>query len=68
MSNADASSCNTLVVVSGICGDDIRSILEFVYRGEISVKADRFSSVLKAAEALKIRGLMEVIYICIIFY
>ncbi|XP_075230079.1 uncharacterized protein LOC142329395 isoform X2 [Lycorma delicatula] len=55
-----AGATNTIVVVSGINGEDVRSIIEFVYRGEISVKADRFASVLKAAEALKICGLMEV--------
>lgn len=55
-----AGTSNTIVVVSGIHGEDVRSIIEFVYRGEISVKADRFNSVLKAAEALKICGLMEV--------
>jgi hypothetical protein len=40
--------------------DDVRSIVEFVYRGELNVGADRFSSVLKTAEELQIRGLMEV--------
>lgn len=40
--------------------DDVRSIVEFIYRGELNVGADHFSSVLKIAEVLQIRGLMEV--------
>jgi hypothetical protein len=40
--------------------DDIRAIVEFIYRGELNVGADHFSSVLKTAEELQIRGLMEV--------
>lgn len=40
--------------------DDVRSIVEFIYRGELNVGADHFASVLKIAEELQIRGLMEV--------
>jgi hypothetical protein len=40
--------------------DDVRSVIEFIYRGELNVGADRFPSVLKTAEELQIRGLMEV--------
>jgi len=40
--------------------DDVRSVVEFIYRGELNVGADHFASVLKIAEELQIRGLMEV--------
>lgn len=48
------------IILSEMNSDDVRSIVEFVYRGELNVGADRFSSVLKTAEELQIRGLMEV--------
>lgn len=53
-------SSHPVVVLSGMSAEDVKSIIEFVYRGELNVKAERFSSVLKAAETLKISGLMEV--------
>lgn len=53
-------SSHPVVVLSGMSAEDVKSIIEFVYRGELNVRAERFSSVLKAAETLKISGLMEV--------
>ncbi|XP_049829623.1 protein bric-a-brac 2-like isoform X2 [Schistocerca gregaria] len=49
-----------IIILSEMCVEDIQSVIEFVYRGELSVTAERFSSVLKVAEELRIRGLMEV--------
>jgi len=48
------------IILSEMSFDDVRSIVEFIYRGELNVGADRFTSVLKIAEELQIRGLMEV--------
>ncbi|KDR15924.1 modifier of mdg4-like isoform X2 [Zootermopsis nevadensis] len=48
------------IILSEMSSDDVRSIVEFIYRGELNVGADHFSSVLKIAEVLQIRGLMEV--------
>ena len=48
------------IILSEMNPEDVRSIVEFVYRGELNVGADRFPSVLKTAEELQIRGLMEV--------
>ncbi|KAJ9575602.1 hypothetical protein L9F63_007536, partial [Diploptera punctata] len=48
------------IILSEMNSEDVRSVVEFVYRGELNVGADRFPSVLKTAEELQIRGLMEV--------
>ncbi|PSN32476.1 hypothetical protein C0J52_22275 [Blattella germanica] len=48
------------IILSDMTSEDVKSIVEFVYRGELNVGADRFPSVLKTAEELQIRGLMEV--------
>ncbi|GLH14797.1 Uncharacterized protein GBIM_19109 [Gryllus bimaculatus] len=48
------------IILSDMSYEDIKCIIEFVYRGEISLTADRFTSVLKTAEDLRISGLMEV--------
>jgi len=48
------------IILSEMSFDDVRSIIEFIYHGELNVGADHFASVLKIAEELQIRGLMEV--------
>ncbi|KAG8259789.1 hypothetical protein J6590_004916 [Homalodisca vitripennis] len=53
-------SSHAIVILCGISAEDARSIVEFVYKGELSVSSERFTSILRAAEALKISGLMEV--------
>ncbi|XP_067003418.2 uncharacterized protein [Anabrus simplex] len=57
LSNTEDS--HPIIILSEMNSEDIKSIIEFVYRGELNVTADRFTSVLKAAEELRIRGLME---------
>nr|CAD7571606.1 unnamed protein product [Timema californicum] len=47
-----------VIIFSEMNFNDICSIVEFVYRGELSIGGDRMTSVLKVAEELKIRGLM----------
>ncbi|XP_039287438.1 protein bric-a-brac 1-like [Nilaparvata lugens] len=56
---SDVGSEKTAIVISGIEGEDVKSCIEFIYKGEINVKADRLCSVLKAAQVLKICGLTD---------
>lgn len=39
--------------------EDIKSILDFIYKGEVSVPHSRLSSFLKLAESLEVKGLVE---------
>jgi len=39
---------------------EMKALLEFMYRGEVSIDQDRLSSLLKVAENLRIKGLAEV--------
>ncbi|XP_046385208.1 uncharacterized protein LOC124155437 isoform X2 [Ischnura elegans] len=59
---ATAEDTHPTVIFSDVNPDDLKSVLEFIYRGELCVMASRFSSVLKFANDLKIRGLSEVSY------
>jgi len=58
LSNTEDS--HPYIILSEMSFDDVRSIVEFIYRGELNVGADHFASVLKIAEELQIRALMEV--------
>lgn len=44
-------------MLAGIGADDLESLLEFVYRGEVSVEPSQLPSLLQAAHCLCIHGL-----------
>ena len=46
-----------IVVFKDIPLAELKAILEFIYRGEVSVAQEQVSSLLKAAESLKVKGL-----------
>ncbi|XP_015119630.1 transcription factor GAGA isoform X3 [Diachasma alloeum] len=46
-----------VVMLAGISSDDLESLLEFVYRGEVSVEPSQLPSLLQAAHCLNIHGL-----------
>ncbi|XP_012256256.2 protein tramtrack, alpha isoform isoform X2 [Athalia rosae] len=46
-----------VIMLAGIGADDLESLLEFVYRGEISVEPSQLPSLLQAAHCLNIHGL-----------
>ncbi|XP_073971387.1 uncharacterized protein isoform X2 [Rhodnius prolixus] len=51
-----------VIILAGILAEDIKTIIYFIYHGELeNITYDRFISVLKTAEMLKICGLTEVI-------
>ncbi|KAI5713897.1 hypothetical protein M8J76_007350 [Diaphorina citri] len=49
-----------IVILKDIPYVDMRSLLDFMYRGEVSVDQDRLTTFLKVAESLRIKGLTEV--------
>lgn len=47
-----------VVMLAGIGANDLESLLEFVYRGEVSVEPSQLPSLLQAAHCLNINALM----------
>ncbi|KAG8221844.1 hypothetical protein J437_LFUL003220 [Ladona fulva] len=53
-------SCRHLVVVLKDVGyPEIKAILEYMYRGEVNVAQDQLAALLRVAETLKVKGLVE---------
>lgn len=48
-----------IVVFKDIGLPELRAILEFIYRGEVSVAQEQVGALLKAAESLKVKGLFS---------
>lgn len=49
-----------IVILKDVPYNDMRSLLDFMYRGEVSVDQERLTAFLKVAECLRIKGLTEV--------
>lgn len=53
-------SCkHPVVVFKDVKYSEIKAILEYMYRGEVNVAHDELSALLKVAETLKVKGLVE---------
>ncbi|XP_022908160.1 broad-complex core protein isoforms 1/2/3/4/5 [Onthophagus taurus] len=48
-----------VVVLKDVKFIEIKAILEYMYRGEVNVAQDQLAALLKVAEALKVKGLVE---------
>ncbi|XP_023211777.1 protein abrupt-like [Centruroides sculpturatus] len=48
-----------IIILSGVKYSDLKSVIDFVYHGEINIDQDQLSAVLQTAELLKINGLAE---------
>lgn len=49
-----------IVILKDIRYADLRALIEFMYKGEVNVVQEQLPTLLKTAEALKIKGLAEV--------
>lgn len=49
-----------IVILKDVPFADMRSLLDFMYRGEVSVDQERLTAFLRVAESLRIKGLTEV--------
>ncbi|XP_069985110.1 protein tramtrack, alpha isoform isoform X4 [Penaeus vannamei] len=49
-----------IVILKDVRYTDMRDLLDFMYRGEVSVDQDNLSGFLRVAESLRIKGLTEV--------
>lgn len=48
-----------VVVLKDVKYSEMKAILEYMYRGEVNVAQDQLAALLKIAEALKVKGLVE---------
>lgn len=48
-----------VVVLKDVKYADMKAILEYMYRGEVNVAHDQLAALLKVAEALRVKGLVE---------
>ncbi|KAL1110219.1 hypothetical protein AAG570_008296 [Ranatra chinensis] len=48
-----------VVVLKDVGYGEMKAILEYMYRGEVNVAQDQLAALLKVAEALKVKGLVE---------
>lgn len=48
-----------VVVLKDVKYSEMQAILEYMYRGEVNVAQDQLAALLKVAEALKVKGLVE---------
>lgn len=48
------------IILSDISPQNIKSIIEFIYHGEVRIPVDNINSLLEAAQSLKISGLVDV--------
>lgn len=55
----DNAHPHPIVVFKDIAYAEIRAILEYMYRGEVNVAQEQLPSLLKVAEALRVKGLFE---------
>uniref|UniRef100_A0A0C9QY18 Bab1_0 protein n=1 Tax=Fopius arisanus TaxID=64838 RepID=A0A0C9QY18_9HYME len=49
-----------IIIISDISANDVRSIVEFSYHGEVRIPVENISNLLEAAQLLRINGLMEI--------
>ena len=49
-----------IVILNDIHYEDLKMVVEYMYRGEISVKQEQLESIMQVAESLSVRGLVDV--------
>lgn len=58
LSSLQNTTCkHPIVMLAGVSASDLEALLEFVYRGEVSVDHSQLPSLLQAAQCLNIQGL-----------
>merc|ERR1719445_2810100 len=55
----DSNSDHPIVFLKDVKASQVRAILDYVYKGEVSVAQDELPALLKVAEMLKIKGMIE---------
>ena len=48
-----------IVILRDVSEEDMRSLLKFMYHGEVSIAEERLKDFLRTAETLQVRGLVD---------
>lgn len=56
----DTPDRHPIVFMKDVRFTEMKALLEFMYRGEVSIDQERLTSLLKVAESLRIKGLIDV--------
>ena len=48
-----------LIYLRGICSEDLKSLIDFIFNGEVQIKQERVSSFMSVSEDLQIKGFLE---------
>lgn len=55
----DHPNRHPIVILKDVCFAELRTLVEFMYKGEVNVEYCQLSALLKTAESLKVKGLAE---------
>ncbi|CAL4068989.1 unnamed protein product [Meganyctiphanes norvegica] len=55
----NGNATHPIVVLKDVRASEMRALLEYMYRGEVNVEHDSLQSLLRVAESLKVKGLVE---------
>ncbi|XP_075234573.1 uncharacterized protein LOC142332173 isoform X2 [Lycorma delicatula] len=59
----DHPNRHPIVILKDVCFSELRTLVEFMYRGEVNVEYCQLSALLKTAESLKVKGLAEMTHL-----
>nr|XP_018915640.1 PREDICTED: zinc finger and BTB domain-containing protein 49-like [Bemisia tabaci] len=59
----DHPNRHPIVILKDVCFAELRTLVEFMYRGEVNVEYCQLSTLLKTAESLKVKGLAEMTHL-----
>ncbi|EEB13996.1 B-cell CLL/lymphoma 6 member B protein, putative [Pediculus humanus corporis] len=55
----DHPNRHPIVILKDVCFEELKTIVDFMYKGEVNVEYCQLSALLKTAESLKVKGLTE---------
>lgn len=59
----DHPSRHPIIILKDVCFSELRTLVEFMYRGEVNIEYCRLPTLLKTAESLQVKGLAEMTHL-----
>lgn len=57
--DASPAGQQPVIILDGTKFADLRALVDYMYRGEVNIEQEQLSSLLKTAETLKVRPLLD---------